>query len=77
MHIQGLEDNCFRQEIRMDYNEFKALLGLIKSNKAFQSNGPVPQVERYIRIQTIVALERLATYGNETLVGNASYSYKF
>ncbi|KAI8383009.1 hypothetical protein BD560DRAFT_476127 [Blakeslea trispora] len=66
MYIQDLEYNCFRQEIRMDYNLFRILLDLIKTNKMYQCNGTETQVD--LMIQVMIALERLRTYGNGTSV---------
>ncbi|KAI8334557.1 hypothetical protein BD560DRAFT_340583, partial [Blakeslea trispora] len=70
MYIQGLENNRFCQEVRMNYNSFKTLLDLIKANKMYRPSGTKPQVD--IRIQAIVALERLGTYGNGTSVGKVA-----
>lgn len=70
MYIQGLENNRFCQEVRMNYNSFKTLLDLIKTNKMYQPSGTKPQVD--IRTQAIVALERLGTYGNGTSVGKVA-----
>lgn len=69
--LQQLDDERCRQEIRMNMGSFNQLFDLIKNSKYYVSIRR-PQTE--IKIQMMVALERLGCYGNGISVGRLARS---
>lgn len=69
--LQGLDDRRVRQEIRMTLDSFHIFHDLIKDHELYTSkeNGR-PQID--LKIQMVVALSRLGSYGNANYVGRLS-----
>lgn len=65
--LQKLDSNGFRQELRMNRDSFYALYEMINDHNAFQSSSRNPQTD--IKVQMMVALEQLGSYGNGSSVG--------
>jgi hypothetical protein len=65
--LQALNGNRVRQEIRMDITSFNKLYWKIESHPVYEKYANCRRTD--IRIQMMVALERLGCYGNGVSVG--------
>lgn len=60
--LEEIDDDGFRNEMRMDRSSFDALYRKIKDHELYKSSPKNPQMD--IKIQMAVVLDRLGTYGN-------------
>lgn len=67
-----LDNDRFKQELRMNRSSFFAIYEMIKGHEIFVSTPQKPQTD--VKIQMMVALERLGSYGNGASVGKIARS---
>ncbi|KAI7874185.1 uncharacterized protein EV154DRAFT_578454 [Mucor mucedo] len=65
--LRVLDEGRVRQEIRMDLSSFDALYLKIMSHSVYNPQNGTPQIP--LKVQMIVALERLGYYGNGASIG--------
>ena len=68
--LQQLDDQRFKQEVRMSRHAFNAIISLIERNQVFQSSGLHSQ--HPVSLQLLVALKWLGCFGNGASIGMLS-----
>lgn len=70
--LKDLDEVRFKQTFRMNQESFYRLYDLIKDHEVYLPTGGRPQKD--VRLQMMVALERLGMYGNGASVGRVARS---